>query len=453
MVTRSDLKKSDVKNMTYDSENRIREVTDANHDFIGKYWYDDQGFRVRKLAKKIVDGEEHRVEVLYPSMYFGIEQQRRISDGYAVPNTRSAVSNIYVNGVRFAAISSGNKTRYYHTDQVDSVSLVTDETGTAVHRFEYLPYGEAWKKERNTKVGEEDHNPKFNSQELDTETNFYYYNARYYDPEFCRFITADPVVDGVHSLSGWNGYMYVQGNPIVYKDPTGNEKNETKKQRKQRSTNRSNRIKNQQNNSYKRKNLLNTNSRSFQFKKTTRMFGGITDLYQNVKETIEIAQHTAITKGSEKQALTNMVISEIGKRVKKGIVINAKESNKIIQAITNTKFPDRRGSSIGPPNSPLNRKTYVTPMYNPDNKGGKWDLSGVLNPDPKKLSSQKHMKGLLKAFTGKTGSLKKYYDDKKPFIGGDKVAPARQDQIKVLQALKFHNNVNKYDELIIGDRK
>ena len=48
------------------------------------------------------------------------------------------MNNIYVNGVRFAAITSGNKTRYYHTDQVDSVSLVTDEDGTAVHRFEYL---------------------------------------------------------------------------------------------------------------------------------------------------------------------------------------------------------------------------------------------------------------------------------------------------------------------------
>jgi len=222
MITRNDLSKSDVKNMEYDSENRIKEVTDGSGNFIGKYWYDDQGFRVRKLAKRVVDGEERRLEVLYPSMYFGIEQQRRISDGYAVPNTQSAVSNIYVNGVRFAAISSGNKTRYYHTDQVDSVSFVTDEVGSAVHRFEYLPYGEAWKKEKNTKVGEEDHNPKFNSQELDTETNFYYYNARYYDPEISRFVTADPVVDGVHSLQGWNGYMYVQGNPIVYKDPTGN---------------------------------------------------------------------------------------------------------------------------------------------------------------------------------------------------------------------------------------
>ena len=74
--------------------------------------------------------------------------------------------------------------------------------------------------------------PKYNSQELDKESQFYYFNARHYDPELARFVTADVMVDGERRddetgliisspTYGWNRYMYVAGNPIMYKDPTG----------------------------------------------------------------------------------------------------------------------------------------------------------------------------------------------------------------------------------------
>ena len=29
------------------------------------------------------------------------------------------------------------------------------------------------------------------------------------------------MIDGVNTTAGWNRYMYVRGNPIMYKDPTG----------------------------------------------------------------------------------------------------------------------------------------------------------------------------------------------------------------------------------------
>ncbi|MES0492114.1 MAG: RHS repeat-associated core domain-containing protein [Leptospirales bacterium] len=48
-----------------------------------------------------------------------------------------------------------------------------------------------------------------------------FYNARHYDLEIGRFVTADTVTDGPGTIKGWNRYMYVGGNPIMYKDPTG----------------------------------------------------------------------------------------------------------------------------------------------------------------------------------------------------------------------------------------
>jgi RHS repeat-associated protein len=93
-----------------------------------------------------------------------------------------------------------------------------DETGAAISRSEYLPYGEAW-----VQTGDKGYAPKYNGQELDGESGFYYYNARHYDPQIGRFISADTVVDGATTSAGWNRYMYVHGNPVMYKDPSGHD--------------------------------------------------------------------------------------------------------------------------------------------------------------------------------------------------------------------------------------
>ncbi|MBN2400996.1 MAG: peptidoglycan DD-metalloendopeptidase family protein [Spirochaetes bacterium] len=207
------------KEMQYDSYNRITRVTNTDtSEVVGQYWYDDQGFRVRKVAKRVVGGEDRQVEVLYPSMYFGLEKQRD-SGGTEVPNSVYSVNNIYLEGVRIAAVIPSGDARYYLTDQVDSVKVVADDNGLPVSRMEYMPYGETWFQE-----GDTNNAPKYNSQELDTESNFYYYNARHYSQEIARFVTADTVIDGEFDTQGWNRYSYCKNNPIEYKDPTGHER-------------------------------------------------------------------------------------------------------------------------------------------------------------------------------------------------------------------------------------
>ncbi|EPG66320.1 RHS repeat-associated core domain protein [Leptospira wolffii serovar Khorat str. Khorat-H2] len=101
---------------------------------------------------------------------------------------------------------------------MDSVAHVLDEGAHTLSRTQYEPYGETLVQRGNL-----DFAPKYNSQELDRETNFYFYNARYYDPQIARFTSADTVIDGARSTQGWNRFSYVAGNPIRYKDPTGHE--------------------------------------------------------------------------------------------------------------------------------------------------------------------------------------------------------------------------------------
>jgi RHS repeat-associated protein len=144
-------------------------------------------------------------------------QKHRTIDGRDTGG-ESMVNHVYLNGVRIAAVAPSGSASYYLSDQVDSVTVVLDDGGKIVTQHEYLPFGETWITE-----GDKKNAPKYNSQELDRETNFYYYNARHYDPEISRFISPDTVIDGEDTAAGWNRYMYVHGNPIIYKDPSGHD--------------------------------------------------------------------------------------------------------------------------------------------------------------------------------------------------------------------------------------
>ena len=54
----------------------------------------------------------------------------------------------------------------------------------------------------------------------DTETGFYYLNARYYNPELGRFISSDNVLD-TETAFGCNLFAYCSNDPVNYFDPTG----------------------------------------------------------------------------------------------------------------------------------------------------------------------------------------------------------------------------------------
>ncbi len=215
MTAQYDHGKHVTKQMIYDSENRIREVRDAANQVIGTYEYDDQGFRVRKVAKRTLDGTDTFIETLSPSMYVTYEKEKG-ADGSVISGTKKTVNHIYLNGVRIAAVTPGITAVYYLTDQVDSVNVVLNDSGVMLSQTEFLPFGETW-----TQEGDKGHAPKYNSQELDKETGYYFYNARHYDPEICRFVTADNLIDGEYNTQGWNRFAYVKNNPIVYRDPTG----------------------------------------------------------------------------------------------------------------------------------------------------------------------------------------------------------------------------------------
>ncbi len=62
---------------------------------------------------------------------------------------------------------------------------------------------------------------KFNGKELDKQTGYYYYGARYYDPVLSRWLSVDNLASHPNQV-GKSPYAYAWNNPVVLNDPDGN---------------------------------------------------------------------------------------------------------------------------------------------------------------------------------------------------------------------------------------
>jgi RHS repeat-associated protein len=127
-------------------------------------------------------------------------------------------------GVRFETASETITTRYFHTDHLGSIAVITDETGNVVERDSY----DAWGKRRFPN-GADDPTGSitslttrgFTDQEELADVGLVHLNGRVYDPLVGRMQSADPVVPDPMNAQTWNRYSYVANNPLTFTDPNG----------------------------------------------------------------------------------------------------------------------------------------------------------------------------------------------------------------------------------------
>lgn len=189
------------KNFQYDSRNRLTAVGTPQE------W------------ENIFDAEGHRVE--YRNQ--GVPTKFVVSPG-TLPKTLVQINDdgtrrYFVHGLGLLYhiddedIAAPVTTTYHYNAQGSTIAL-SDDSGSAVGRFHYDPYGLLQRKEGNT-----DTIFQFNGHYgIATDpTGLVHLNARFYNPYLKRFMNADPA----GFAGGMNWFAYSAGDPVNLMDPLG----------------------------------------------------------------------------------------------------------------------------------------------------------------------------------------------------------------------------------------
>jgi RHS repeat-associated protein len=163
-------------------------------------------------------------------------------DGNGLRVTRTpagAVTTVYVYDAWGNMVSAygpteaspcGTATCYLSSDHLGSTRMLTDTSGNAQRRYDFLPFGQeilAGIDGRTTALGylanPDDTNPKFTGQNRDVETGNDWFNIRHMSGAQGRFQSVDPANAGASATDPqtWNAYAYVGNNPLSYTDPSG----------------------------------------------------------------------------------------------------------------------------------------------------------------------------------------------------------------------------------------
>lgn len=129
-------------------------------------------------------------------------------------------------GRQLLARESASGTTHYTLDHVGSPRAITNAAGALVGTQQFAPFGAGGTSDGGalqfTGHERDQANLGGGSTELPD-----YMHARYYDPQWGRFLSVDPAMDVVKNMAEpqrWNRYSYVTNNPLKYDDPDGRER-------------------------------------------------------------------------------------------------------------------------------------------------------------------------------------------------------------------------------------
>jgi RHS repeat-associated protein len=143
------------------------------------------------------------------SIYFGsIEKDLDTNEVKVYMGAGNATAVKVINGQKSVV-------NFLHSDHLGSTALVTDINGNKIAENIYYPYGNSTDSNQESGIRNQGIDKLYTGQRKDTSTDLYYYNARYYNPQTGRFVSAD-------KAEGPNRYAYVGNNPVMKNDPSGN---------------------------------------------------------------------------------------------------------------------------------------------------------------------------------------------------------------------------------------
>ncbi|HOC94089.1 MAG TPA: RHS repeat-associated core domain-containing protein, partial [bacterium] len=208
---------------TYDCFNRLSEVfIFENGNIVSNniYLYDGDGKKI--FAKQNSNKDSNIVGRIYVYDY---------EDVIAELNKYGVVEATYIHGPGVdepLAITIAGRTYYYHQDLFGSIVFITDDNGHIINYYNYESFGKLLSVECPSEyIGKPciANHYTFLSREWDKSIGLYYFKYRWYDPYSYRFTQED-------IMKTTNPYVFLDGNPTNWRDPSGLMKEGTKEYKK-----------------------------------------------------------------------------------------------------------------------------------------------------------------------------------------------------------------------------
>ena len=130
------------------------------------------------------------------------------------------INYFYTSDGTRVGFKTGGKVYYYVYNLQGDVTHIVDESKNIAATYRYDPFGKILNLSSLTNIGKL--NPfRYRGYYYDTESNLYYLNSRYYNPEIGRFINADGYVTTGQGVLSSNMFAYCMNNPVKYYDHSG----------------------------------------------------------------------------------------------------------------------------------------------------------------------------------------------------------------------------------------
>jgi RHS repeat-associated protein len=200
--------------LVYDAENQLVRVATVGTNFVlAKFGYADDGSRLWKWSNATTNELQVWIGNIYEEK--GGKVLYHVFAGGEQVCTFEATSPLN-GGVNSSAVGY-----YYHQDNLNSSSALSDSSKTQQEVDAYYPFG---RQIAGTLQASFQVSRRFTGQEFDAETGLYYYGdkgGRYYDVSLGRFIQADNIISDLSNPQSWNRYSYCLNDPLILTDPTG----------------------------------------------------------------------------------------------------------------------------------------------------------------------------------------------------------------------------------------
>ncbi len=195
---------------SWDLENRLTGVTLVDGTQVN-YLYDPDGVRVR--TEVVPPGSGVSLVTDYLNDTNGLLSHVAVeSSGNVAVVAYTRADDRLMSLYRPASDTS----RYFHSDGLGSIRLLTDAAGVVTDSYTYTAFGEIV-----SHLGADGQPYLFAGEQFDQNSGLYYNRARWLDVGVGRFVSEDPFSGKIEKPLTLNPFSFALSDPVNFTDPTG----------------------------------------------------------------------------------------------------------------------------------------------------------------------------------------------------------------------------------------